>query len=40
MDEFGIIFLLGLNFQSPPWTKGLSSDCSWILKAFTLLGLS
>jgi hypothetical protein len=33
MDEFGIIFLHGLDFQSPTSTKRLTSDFSRIFRA-------
>jgi hypothetical protein len=37
MDEFGIFFLLGLDFQSPTWTRRLTSKFFEITRASRIL---
>jgi hypothetical protein len=37
LNEFGIFFLLGLDFQSPTWTSRLTSEFSEITRASRVL---
>jgi hypothetical protein len=34
LDEFGILFLLGLEFQSPTWTRRLKKRFVWNSQSF------
>jgi hypothetical protein len=37
LDKFGIFFLLGLDFQSPTWTRRLTSEFCEITMASRVL---